>query len=109
MKSGSQIGRLVVVAAMLLPTAASLAVAQENSAKRLSSIVSVAVEEYRKAIDSQGKVISEEEYAETSSFLADAREIAQRLKGYQRPTDSGDSRHADRQRSREAIRHRKSS
>ena len=83
MKSGSQIGRLVVlVAAILLPTAARVATAQENSAKRLSSIVSVAVEEYRKAIDPQGKPISQDEYAETVSFLADARGIAQRLNGY---------------------------
>ena len=85
MKSGSQIGRLIVVAAILLPIAASLAAAQENSAKRLSSIVSVAVEEYRKAIDPQGKTISQDEYAETASFLADAKEIAQRLKGYNAP------------------------
>ena len=82
MKSGYQIGRLVVLAAILLPTAAHVASAQENSAKRLSSIVSVAVEEYRKAIDPQGKMISEDEYTETTSFLADARGVAQRLKGY---------------------------
>lgn len=89
MKSGSQIGRLVVVAAILLPTAPSLAAAQENSAKRLSSIVSVAVEEYRKAIDPQGKTISQDEYTETASFLADAKDIAQRLKGYNaRPTQA---------------------
>ena len=79
MKSGSQIGRLVVMVAVILPR---LVVAQENSAKRLSSIVSVAVEEYRKAIDPQGKTISEDEYTETVSFLADARGIAQRLRGY---------------------------
>ena len=79
MKSGSQIGRLVVMAAVILPR---IVVAQENSAKRLSSIVSVAVEEYRKAIDPQGKTISEDEYTETASFLADARSIAERLRGY---------------------------
>ncbi|HEY3257499.1 MAG TPA: cytochrome c/FTR1 family iron permease [Gemmatimonadaceae bacterium] len=79
MKSGLQIGRLVVMVAAILPR---IVVAQENSAKRLSSIVSVAVEEYRKAIDLQGKTISEDEYTETASFLADARGIAQRLRGY---------------------------
>jgi high-affinity iron transporter len=78
MKSGSQIGRLIVVAAILLP---SVVRAQENSAKRLASIVGVAVEEYRKAVDANGKTISEDEYSETSSFLADARVIAGRLKG----------------------------
>ncbi len=79
MKSGSQIGRLVVLAAILLPTTLA---AQENSAKRLSSIVSVAVEEYRKAVDARGNTISPDEYTETTSFLADARGIAQRLRGY---------------------------
>jgi high-affinity iron transporter len=82
MKSGLQIGRLVVVAAILLPIAVS---SQENSAKRLSSIVSVAVEEYRKAVDDRGRIISAEEYAETTSFLNDARAIAARLKGYNGP------------------------
>ncbi len=82
MKSGYQIDRLIVLAAILLPAAAHVASAQENSAKRLSSIVSVAVEEYRKAIDPQGKLISEDEYTETTSFLADARGVAQRLRGY---------------------------
>ena len=82
MKSGSQIGRLVVLAAILLPTALT---AQQNPAKRLSSIVSVAVEEYRKAVDARGNTISPDEYSETTSFLADARIIAQQLKGYNAP------------------------
>jgi high-affinity iron transporter len=83
MKSGSQIGRLVVLAAILLPTTIA---AQENSAKRLSSIVSVAVEEYRKAVDARGIITSDDEYKETTSFLADARGIARRLKGYNAPS-----------------------
>jgi high-affinity iron transporter len=82
MKSGNQICRLIALAAILLPAATHVANAQENSAKRLSSIVSVAVEEYRKAIDPQGKLISDDEYTETTSFLDDARGVAQRLKGY---------------------------
>jgi high-affinity iron transporter len=82
MKSGSQIGRLIVLAAILLPTALT---AQQNPAKRLSSIVSVAVEEYRKAVDASGNTISPDEYSETTSFLADARGIAQQLKGYNAP------------------------
>ena len=79
MKPGSHIGRLIVLAATLLPAAVQ---AQENSAKRLSSIVGVAVEEYRKAIDNDGKLISQDEYTETSSFLTDARSVATRLSGY---------------------------
>jgi len=86
MKSCSQVGRLIVVAAILLPIAVQ---SQENSAKRLSSIVSVAVEEYRKAVDDRGNVISAEEYAETTSFLGDARAIAARLKGYNAPPTQG--------------------
>ena len=79
MKSGSRIGRLIVLAATLLPAAAK---SQETSAKRLSSIVGVAVEEYRKAIDNDGNLLSQDEYTETSSFLSDARAVATRLSGY---------------------------
>ena len=79
MKSGLQIGRLIALVAFLLPAAMQ---SQENSAKRLSSIVGVAVEEYRKAVDVRGNLLSEDEYTETSSFLVDARGVAQRLKGY---------------------------
>ncbi len=86
MKSGSQLGRLIALAATLLPAAVQ---AQENSAKRLSSIVGVAVEEYRKAVDSRGNLLSADEFAETSSFLADARGVAGRLSGYSaRPTQA---------------------
>ena len=61
------------------------ALSQENSAKRLSSIVSVAVEEYGKAVDADGKLVSKEEYDETTSFLGDAKIVAQRLTGYNAP------------------------
>jgi high-affinity iron transporter len=53
--------------------------AQEAAAKRLASIVSVAVEEYAKAVDKNGKLISKEEFQETTDFLADARELAGKL------------------------------
>jgi high-affinity iron transporter len=66
---------LSLLAAIALP-------AQENQAKRLASIVGVATEEYGKAIDEQGKLISKEEYDETYGFLTDAREVATRLNGY---------------------------
>lgn len=65
--------------------AASVLTAQDNSAKRVSSIVSVAVEEYAKAVDARGKLISQDEYKETAGFLADAREIAVKLPGYDAP------------------------
>lgn len=59
--------------------------AQENHAKRLSSIVAVAVEEYAKAFDDGGRLISPIEYEETRSFLGDARQVALRLTGYDAP------------------------
>ncbi|HEX2692648.1 MAG TPA: hypothetical protein VHL12_01235, partial [Gemmatimonadaceae bacterium] len=52
--------------------AATTLSAQENPAKRLSSIVGVAVEEYAKAVDANGNLISRDEFDETSGFLADA-------------------------------------
>jgi high-affinity iron transporter len=75
---------MVLATVLLLP--AATASAQENPAKRLSSIVSVAVEEYRKAVDASGKLVSADEYTETTGFLTDAREIAKRLSGYNAPT-----------------------
>jgi high-affinity iron transporter len=59
--------------------------AQENQAKRLASIVGVAVEEYAKAVDERGKLISKDEFDETYGFLVDARQIATRLNTYEAP------------------------
>lgn len=56
--------------------------AQENPAKRLSSIVGVAVEEYAKAVDDHGKLVSKDEFDETYGFLSDASRVAARLSGY---------------------------
>jgi high-affinity iron transporter len=56
--------------------------AQENPAKRLSSIVGVAVEEYAKAVDDRGRLISKDEFDETYGFLSDASQVAARLSGY---------------------------
>jgi high-affinity iron transporter len=72
-------GWVIAIMAVFLPASIP---AQENTAKRLSSIVSVAVEEYAKAVDASGRIISAAEYDETTSFLLDARGIATRLKGY---------------------------
>ena len=74
-----------LLTAAFLAVFSSAGTAQENSAKRLSSIVSVAVEEYGKAIDTNGKLVSKDEYNETTGFLDDARIVAQRLKGYNAP------------------------
>ena len=69
---------LSLLAAIALP-------AQENPAKRLASIVGVAVEEYAKAVDDHGKLISKDEFDETYGFLADAKLVAARLGGYDAP------------------------
>ncbi|MEO8909730.1 MAG: hypothetical protein ABI408_05825, partial [Gemmatimonadaceae bacterium] len=65
--------------------AATMMPAQENPAKRLASIVGVAVEEYAKAVDDQGKLISKDEFDETYGFLTDAKQVAARLGGYDAP------------------------
>ena len=57
--------------------------AQEHPARRVASVVSVAVEEYAKAVDGQGRLISAQEYQEASDFLTDARSAADRLPGAQ--------------------------
>jgi high-affinity iron transporter len=62
-------------------SAAMPAAAQEHPARRVASIVSVAVEEYAKAVDGQGRLISAQEYQETSDFLTDAKQAAARLSG----------------------------
>src|SRR5687767_1635190 len=68
-------------AALFLFGATPAVRAQEGPAKRLSSIVGVAVEEYGKAIDASGKLISDIEYEEAVSFLTDAKDVAARLSG----------------------------
>ena len=76
--------RWVAVSVLSLVATATLP-AQENQAKRLSSVVGVAVEEYGKAVDERGRLVSKAEYDETYGFLTDARPIAQRLSGYDAP------------------------
>lgn len=55
--------------------------AQEHPARRVANIVSVAVEEYGKAVDGRGRLISAQEYQEANDFLVDAKRAAQRLSG----------------------------
>jgi high-affinity iron transporter len=73
--------RWIGVSVLSLVATATLP-AQENPAKRLSSIVGVAVEEYAKAVDDHGKLVSKDEFDETYGFLSDASQIATRLSGY---------------------------
>jgi high-affinity iron transporter len=73
--------RLTVIFGALALLASGAAGAQEGPAKRLASIVGVAVEEYGKGIDAHGRMISDQEYDEAVSFLRDARDVAARLGG----------------------------
>ena len=57
------------------------AAAQDHPARRLSNIVAVAIEEYGKGVDAQGKVVLDIEYQEAVDFLADAKGVATRLSG----------------------------
>src|SRR5918993_5515960 len=70
--------RLLLLAACV---SAAPAAAQEHPARRVANIVSVAVEEYGKAVDDQGKLVSTQEYQEANDFLVDARRAANRLSG----------------------------
>src|SRR5687767_14746715 len=55
--------------------------AQEHPVRRVANIVSVAVEEYARGVDSKGQLISQIEDQEATDFLADARTQAARLPG----------------------------
>ena len=55
--------------------------AQEHPVRRVANIVSVALEEYGKGVDSRGRLISAQEYQEAVDFLNDARQTAARLPG----------------------------
>ncbi|MBC7790634.1 MAG: FTR1 family protein [Anaerolineae bacterium] len=71
---------LIYLLALVLGAGAALQ-AQEHPARRLSSIVGVAVEEYSKGVDESGRITSDLEYQEAVDFLRDAREVATRLAG----------------------------
>ena len=76
----SLLGALVLLAA-LLAAIARPARAQEHPARRVANIVGVAVEEYGKAVDERGRLISATELQEASDFLTDAKLVAERLAG----------------------------
>ena len=78
MRIGTILDRSFLLAVCLI--AAPLK-AQEHPARRVATIVSVAVEEYGKAVDARGKLISVQEYQETNDFLTDAKRAAERLSG----------------------------
>jgi high-affinity iron transporter len=75
------LNRYVLLGACCGVVLARSAEAQEHPARRVANIVSVTVEEYSKAVDAQGRLISAQEYGETTDFLKDAQDAAARLSG----------------------------
>jgi high-affinity iron transporter len=73
--------RSILLAAAAACVVARPAAAQEHPARRVATIVSVAVEEYGKAVDRNGRLISAQEYQEANDFLVDAKRAAERLSG----------------------------
>ena len=67
------------IIALLIP---ALAVsAQEPPARRVANVVGVAMDEYAKAVDQTGRLVSTAEHAEAIDFLADAAGAAAKLPG----------------------------
>ena len=69
----------VMLAAIALAVAARGVDAQEQTAKRLSAMVGVAVEEYGKGIDASGRITSSVELDEAAAFLREAKDVARRM------------------------------
>ncbi len=67
------------ISAILLFVATLAGGQQEPLAKRLAAIVSVAVAEYSKGIDAEGRIIASTELDEAAGFLRDAKNVAQLL------------------------------
>jgi high-affinity iron transporter len=78
------IGYLCALGSLWL-TPATVRSQDTTAARRLASIVSVAVAEYRLSVDESGHLTSAEEYAEAVEFLENAREVAGRLEGHGAP------------------------
>ncbi len=76
-----RIGRIFCIALGMFGAAAPPVAAQEQPVRRLANIVSVAVEEYGKGVDAQGRLTAASEYQEAVGFLRDARGLADRLTG----------------------------
>ncbi len=63
----------------LLGVGAVPAVAQVETIQRIAGMVAIAADEYGKAFDSKGRLVSVEEYQEAVGFLGEARTSASRL------------------------------
>ena len=78
MKIRSKLARCSGLFVLLAFAAAPLG-AQAETVQRIAGMVAIAADEYGKAFDAQGRLISNEEYQEAVVFLSEARESAGRL------------------------------
>ena len=78
MEFRSKIARCLGVSLFSAFAAAHLG-AQAETVQRIAGMVAIAADEYGKALDAQGRLISNEEYLEASGFLSEARTSASRL------------------------------
>jgi high-affinity iron transporter len=79
MKSRSKMARCSGLLIVLALAAAPDAGAQVETVQRIAGMVAIAADEYGKALDAQGRLISNEEYQEAAGFLSEARASAGRL------------------------------
>src|SRR4051812_18950913 len=78
MESRSKLARCSGLFFLLTLTADPLG-AQVETIQRIAGMVAIAADEYGKAVDAQGRLISNEEYQEAAGFLTEARASAGRL------------------------------
>jgi len=78
MESRSKTARCSGLFVLLALVAAPLG-AQVETVQRIAGMVAIAADEYGKALDAQGKLVSNEEYQEAAGFLSEAKTSAGRL------------------------------
>src|SRR5689334_5965235 len=78
MESRSKMARCSGLFVLLALVAAPLG-AQVETVQRIAGMVAIAADEYGKALDAQGKLVSNEEYQEAAGFLSEAKTSAGRL------------------------------
>ncbi len=70
---------LILLAALTALVPAQRLHAQEAPARRLANIAAVAVDEYGKGVDANGRIFAQLEYDEAVTFLADAQDLTARI------------------------------
>ena len=81
MRFGVSLRALAAGALIAVLPSRPAAAGQEHPVKRVANIVSVALDEYAKGVDTAGRLTSAQEYQEAVDFLRDAQRAAERLPG----------------------------